>query len=53
MTPKEKIEKLKKAQEKYLSNLDNSMKKYRTEIKKILSSIDARKLDKVRKGLGI
>lgn len=53
MTLQEKIEKVKRAQEEFLSNIDALSKKYKQDVQNIMKTVDSRKIAAIKKELGL
>jgi hypothetical protein len=53
MTPAEKIKKIKAIQQEFLTRIETIKRDYQKQIKGILQEVDKRKMDKVKKDLGI
>jgi hypothetical protein len=53
MTVEDKVQKIKEAQDTFLSNIDALIVHYRSEIRKIMKGVDERKIAAIKKELGI
>jgi hypothetical protein len=53
MTPDEQIKQIKELEQQFLIHMDEIRKKYTAEIKEIIADVEKKKIDALKKDLGI
>ncbi|MCC2630389.1 MAG: hypothetical protein K0S38_198 [Candidatus Paceibacter sp.] len=53
MTPAEKVKKIKEIEQRFLDRIDAIKRDYQKKVKAIMSEVDKKKIEKVKKDLGL